>query len=152
MVLFGYYTGGELLFNNEGRFTMEVTFTVSKWNEKPIEDTRKEFPINIAHVEYDIEGELTGKAFVEYLLFYIDSTIDDGHLATSKISGFLHFEGTYKGKQGTFTAVEQGIFDKGNLDSPATIIKATGDLEGLKGSYNYRFTGETNKMVLNFKF
>jgi hypothetical protein len=131
---------------------MEVTFSVSKWDEKPVDDTRKEFPINIAHVEYDIKGELTGKAFVEYLLFYIDSTIDDGHLATSKISGFLHFEGTYKGKHGTFTALEQGIFDKGNLDSPATIIKATGDLESLKGSYNYKFTGETSKMILNFKF
>ncbi|MGG1397688.1 DUF3224 domain-containing protein [Bacillus salipaludis] len=131
---------------------MEVTFTVSKWDEKSIDDSRKEFPINIAHVEYDIEGELTGKAFVDYLLFYIDSTVDDGHLATSKISGFLHFAGTYKGKHGTFTALEQGIFDKGNLDSPGTIIKATGDLESLKGSYNYKFTGETSKMILDFKF
>jgi hypothetical protein len=26
---------------------MEVTFTVSKWDEKPVDDTRKEFPINI---------------------------------------------------------------------------------------------------------
>ncbi len=37
---------------------MEVTFTVSKWDEKPIDDTRKDFPFNIAHVEYDIDGEL----------------------------------------------------------------------------------------------
>ncbi|MFP7485415.1 DUF3224 domain-containing protein [Priestia filamentosa] len=114
---------------------MEVTFTVDKWDEKPIDNTRQEYPINIAHVEYNIDGELKGKAFVEYLLYYLDSNVDDGHLATSKISGFLHFEGAYKGKRGTFTAIEQGIFDKGNLDSPATIIKATGDLEGLKGSY-----------------
>ncbi|MGJ7912517.1 DUF3224 domain-containing protein [Neobacillus sp. LXY-1] len=131
---------------------MEVSFRVSKWDEKPVDDTRKEFPVNIAHVEYDIEGELAGKAFVEYLLFYIDSSIDDVHLATSKISGYLHFEGTYKGKQGTFTAIEQGIFDKGNLDSPGTIIKATGDLKSLKGTYNYRFTGEASKMILDFNF
>ncbi|MCY8234928.1 DUF3224 domain-containing protein [Priestia endophytica] len=131
---------------------MEVTFTVDKWDEKPIDNTRQEFPINTAHVEYNIDDELKGKAFVEYLLYYLDSNVDDGHLATSKISGFLHFEGTYKGKRGTFTAIEQGIFDKGNLDSPATIIKATGDLEGLKGSYNYRFAGQTSKMILNFEF
>ncbi|RAS77094.1 DUF3224 domain-containing protein [Priestia endophytica] len=130
----------------------EVTFTVGKWDEKPIDNTRQEFPINIAHVEYDIDGELKGKAFVEYLLYYLDSNVDDGPLATSKISGFLHFEGTYKGKRGTFTAMEQGIFDKGNLDSPATSIKATGDLEGLKGSYNYRFAGQTSKMILDFEF
>jgi hypothetical protein len=131
---------------------MEVTFTIGKWDEKPIDNTRQEFPINIAHVEYDIDGELKGKAVVKYLLYYLDSNVDDGHLATSKISGFLHFKGTYKGKRGTFTAMEQGIFDKGNLDSPATIIKATGDLEGLKGSYNYRFAGQTSKMILDFEF
>ena len=51
---------------------MEVTFTVSKWDEKPVNDTRKDFPINIAHVEYDIDGELKGKAFVEYLLYYLE--------------------------------------------------------------------------------
>lgn len=131
---------------------MEVTFIVSKWNEKPVDDTRKDFPINIAHVVYDIDGELKGKAFVEYLLYYIESNIDDGQLATSKITGFLHFEGTYKGKRGTFTAIEQGIFDKGNLDSPGTIIKASGDLESLKGSYNYKFTGQSSKMILDLKF
>ncbi|MGE8206839.1 DUF3224 domain-containing protein [Heyndrickxia sp. NPDC080065] len=131
---------------------MEVIFTVSKWEEKPVDDSRKDFPINIAHVEYEIDGELKGRAFVEYLLYYLESSINDGHLATAKISGFLHFEGTYKGKQGTFTAIEQGIFDKGNLDSPATIIKATGDLKSLTGSYNYQFTGPTSKMILDFEF
>ena len=112
---------------------MEVTFTVSKWDEKPIDDTRKDFPINIAHVEYDIDGELQGKAFVEYYIYYLDSNINDGHLLLLKFT-VLHFEGIYKGQQGTFTAIEQGIFDKGNLDSPGTIIKATGNLENLRGS------------------
>ncbi|GAA3332455.1 hypothetical protein GCM10020331_092650 [Ectobacillus funiculus] len=53
--------------------------------KNPVDDTRKDFSINIAHVEYDINGELKRKKlFVEYLLYYLDSTIDDGHLATSK--------------------------------------------------------------------
>ena len=101
---------------------MEVTFTVSKWDEKPIDDNKR-FPINIAHVEYDIDGELQGKAFVEYLLYYLDSNINDGHLATAKISGFYTLKGIYKGQQGTFTAIEQGIFDKGNLDSQEQLLK-----------------------------
>ncbi|MGJ7922852.1 DUF3224 domain-containing protein [Neobacillus sp. LXY-4] len=130
---------------------MEVTFTVRKWDEKPVDITKKDFPINIAHVEYEIDGELKGVAFVEYLLCYLETNVNDGHLSTSKISGYLHFEGSYKGKQGTFTAIEQGIFDKGNLDSPGTIIKTTGDLEGLKGSYNYKFTGQTSKLILDFQ-
>lgn len=79
---------------------MEVTFTVSKWDEKLIDDTRKDFPINIAHVEYDIDGELKGKAFVEYLLYYLDSNINDGHLATAKISGFYTLKEFIRGNKG----------------------------------------------------
>ncbi len=142
----------EELLSIKERGTLDVTFTVTKWDEKPLDDIRKDFPINIAHVEYEISGELVGKAMVEYLLYYLESNVDDGHLATAKISGFLHFDGNYKGKRGTFTAIEQGIFNKGNLDSPGTIFKATGDLESLKGSYNYKFIGQTSKMILDFEF
>ncbi|WP_456278641.1 DUF3224 domain-containing protein [Bacillus sp. AK128] len=130
---------------------MDVSFTVTKWDEKSLHDNGDVFPINIAHVEYEIDGELKGKALVEYLLYYLESNLNDGHLATAKISGFLHFEGTYMGKQGTFTAIEQGLFDKGHLDSPGTIFKATGDLESLKGSYNYKFAGQTSHLILEFE-
>lgn len=79
---------------------MEVTFTVSKWDEKLIDDTRKDFPINIAHVEYDIDGELKGKAFVEYLLYYVDSNINDGHLATLKFLDFYTLKEFIRGNKG----------------------------------------------------
>ncbi|MTH54921.1 DUF3224 family protein [Bacillus mangrovi] len=128
---------------------MEAQFTVSKWDEKPVDDTREAFPVHIAHVEYELNGDLTGKAHVEYLLYYLNSSQADGHLATSKTSGFLHFEGTYLGKYGTFTAEEHGIFDKGHLDSPGTIIEAAGELENLKGTYHYEFSGQSCKLILD---
>ena len=78
---------------------MEVTFTVSKWDENQLM-ILKRFPINIAHVEYDIDGELKGKAFVEYLLYYLDSNINDGHLATAKISGFYTLKEFIRGSMG----------------------------------------------------
>ncbi|MGQ0417260.1 DUF3224 domain-containing protein, partial [Bacillus sp. HC-TM] len=31
-------------------------------------------------------------------------------------------------------------------------IKATGNLENLRGSYNYQFTGQTSKLILEFEF
>ena len=71
-------------------------------------------------------------------------------MATAKISGFYTLKEFIR-QQGTFTAIEQGIFDKGNLDSPGTIIKATGNLENLRGSYNYQFTGQTSKLILEFE-
>ncbi|MGR6008684.1 DUF3224 domain-containing protein [Bacillus cereus] len=130
---------------------MEVTFTVSKWDEKPMMILKKISLLILPMLNMILMG-IKRKSFVEYLLYYLDSNINDGHLATAKISGFLHFEGIYKGQQGTFTAIEQGIFDKGNLDSPGTIIKATGNLESLRGSYHYQFTGQTSKLILEFEF
>ncbi|PZL70442.1 PbsX family transcriptional regulator [Enterococcus plantarum] len=130
---------------------MSVLFSVTKWNEEPIDEQKTAFPINRVRAEYELEGDLLGKAWVEYLLYYLESNKEDGPLATARITGFLHFEGQYKGKTGTFTAAEKGIFDKGSLDSPGMIIKSTGGLQALTGSYQYDFIGETNKLILNFK-
>lgn len=130
---------------------MKVDFSVTKWQEQPVSQKLTGFPVNSVHAEYQIEGVLQGKAIVEYLLYYLESTMKDGHLATARTTGFLYFEGTYKGKTGTFTAAEKGIFDKGLLDSPGMIIKSTGNLLALKGSYHYQFIGQTSKLILDFK-
>lgn len=130
---------------------MSVTFSVTKWDEQPVSEEMIDFPINRVQAEYELEGDLQGKAWVEYLLYYLESNKEDGHLATARITGFLHFEGQYKGKTGTFTAAEKGIFDKGSLDSPGMIIKGTGELHSLIGSYQYDFVGDDSKLILDFK-
>lgn len=130
---------------------MEVPFTVKKWDEKPVDEEKRDFPVNTAHVEFDLDGELKGKATIEYLLYYLETNEDNPHMSTSKVSGFLHFEGSYQGKEGTFTAMESGIFDKGNLDCPGTIIDATGELKNLRGSYYYSFKSQSSAIVFNFE-
>lgn len=130
---------------------MSATFNVIRWDEQPVDEQKINFPVNRVQAEYELEGDLEGKAWVEYLLYYLESNKEDGHLATARISGFLHFEGQYKGKTGTFTAAEKGIFDKGSLDSPGMIIKGTGELQALTGSYQYDFVGENSKLILDFK-
>lgn len=42
---------------------------------------------------------IKGKTFVEYLLYYLDSNINDGHLATAKISGFYTLKEFIKGNK-----------------------------------------------------
>lgn len=130
---------------------MSIAFNVTKWEEQPVDEQKVDFPVNRVQAEYELDGLLQGKAWVEYLLYYLESNKEDGHLATARITGFLHFEGQYKGKTGTFTAAEKGIFDKGSLDSPGMIIKSTGELQGLTGSYQYDFVGEESKLILDFK-
>lgn len=130
---------------------MSTTFNVTKWDEQVVDAEKTDFPLNQVHAQYQLEGDLQGIAWVEYLLYYLESHQEDGHLATARITGFLHFEGQYKGKTGTFTAAEKGLFDKGALDSPGMIIKSTGELQELSGSYQYDFIGETSKLILDFK-
>ncbi|ALS38701.1 hypothetical protein ABID30_001213 [Enterococcus rotai] len=130
---------------------MNATFHVTKWDEQTADEQKPEFSVNRVQAEYELEGDLQGKAWIEYLLYYLESNKEDGHLATARISGFLLFEGQYKGKTGTFTAAEKGIFDKGLLDSPGMIIKSSGELLGLTGSYQYDFVGEDSKLILDFK-
>lgn len=130
---------------------MSTAFSVTKWDEQPVDDQKIDFPVNRVQAKYELQGELQGQAWIEYLLYYLESNKEDGHLATARITGFLHFEGQYKGKTGTFTAAEKGIFDKGSLDSPGMIIKSTGELHGLSGSYQYDFMGENSKLILDFK-
>ncbi|MDA9472780.1 DUF3224 domain-containing protein [Enterococcus sp. 5H] len=130
---------------------MSTLFNVIKWDEQSADDAQKNFPVNRVQAEYQIDGDLQGTARVEYLLYYLESNMEDGHLATARIVGFLHFEGQYKGKTGTFTAAEKGIFDKGALDSPGMIINSSGELEGLEGSYQYDFIDETSKLILDLK-
>lgn len=130
---------------------MSTTFNVTKWEEQPANVLKLDLPVNRVQAEYELNGELLGKAWVEYLLYYLESNKEDGRLATARISGFLHFEGQYKGKTGTFTAAEKGIFDKGSLDSPGMLIKSSGELHALTGSYQYDFVGENSKLILDFK-
>ncbi|MTD41531.1 DUF3224 family protein [Erwinia sp. CPCC 100877] len=130
---------------------MQASFNVTKWEEQPINESRLAFPVTQVHAEYELEGDLIGKAWVEYLLYYLENTMEDRHLATARITGFLHFEGQYKGKTGTFTAAEKGIFAKGLLDSPGMLIKAGGQLETLTGSYQYDFMEEQSTLLLDFK-
>ena len=130
---------------------MSTLFNVIKWDEQPADESQRNFPVNRVQAEYQIEEDLQGAARVEYLLYYLESNVEDGHLATARIVGFLHFEGQYKEKTGTFTAVEKGIFDKGALDSPGMIINSSGELKGLEGSYQYDFISETSKLLLDFK-
>lgn len=129
---------------------MEAMFKVIKWEETPVSKEAPNFPVNIVHAEYEFTGLLTGTAYVEYLLYYLESNMEDEQLATARIVGFLHFEGMYQGKTGTFTATERGIFDKGRLDSPGMLIKAGGDLADLTGSYQYEFIGQESRLIFDF--
>lgn len=111
----------------------QAAFTVSSWQEQPIDNLNENFPVNQASATYQLSGALSGTASVEYLMTYQGSSMADGLEAVAQVVGFLHFEGTYLGKKGTFTACEKGTFTQGLLDCPGELFQASGELAGLSG-------------------
>ena len=118
----------------------QASFTVSSWQEQP----------NQASATYQLSGALSGTASVEYLMTYQGSSMADGLEAVAQVVGFLHFEGTYLGKKGTFTACEKGTFTQGLLDCPGELFQASGELAGLSGRYTYEFSQEEALLHLDF--
>ncbi|MGQ4824536.1 DUF3224 domain-containing protein, partial [Enterococcus faecalis] len=79
------------------------SLTVTSRQEQPIDNHNEKFPVNQASGTYQLSGALSGTASVEYLMTYQGSSMADGREAVAQVGGFLHFEGTYLGKKGTFT-------------------------------------------------
>ncbi|AQL53922.1 DUF3224 domain-containing protein [Enterococcus faecalis] len=128
----------------------QASFTVSSWQEQPIDNLNENFPVNQASATYQLSGALSGTAYVEYLMTYQGSSMADGLEAVAQVVGFLHFEGTYLGKKGTFTACEKGTFTQGLLDCPGELFQASGELAGLSGRYTYEFSQEEALLHLDF--
>jgi hypothetical protein len=55
-----------------------ATYTVKKWEEKPYDDISSD-KMTRASVEYALDGEIKGKAAVEYLMFYSHFDAQDQH-------------------------------------------------------------------------
>ena len=45
----------------------QASFTVSSWQEQPIDNLNENFPVNQASATYQLSGALSGTASVEYL-------------------------------------------------------------------------------------
>ena len=121
----------------------QASFTVSSWQEQPIDNLNENFPVNQASATYQLSGALSGTASVEYLMTYQGSSMADGLEAVAQVVGFLHFEGT-------FTACEKGTFTQGLLDCPGELFQASGELAGLSGRYTYEFSQEEALLHLDF--
>ena len=48
----------------------QASFTVSSWQEQPIDNLNENFPVNQASATYQLSGALSGTASVEYLMTY----------------------------------------------------------------------------------
>lgn len=130
---------------------MKISFTVDKWDESPVDEENENYPVKIAHVLYELNGDLSGTAKVEYLLNYSEENVEDVHMSKADVLGYMFFKGLYKGKEASFTASEIGAFAKGDLNCSGTFLRTDGALSGFTGSYSYIFEGKDSFIILDTK-
>ena len=117
-----------------------ATYTVKKWEEKPYDDISSNMKMTRASVEYALDGEINGKATVEYLMFYSHFDAQDQHKAAAQYVALLRFNGALGGKSGSFVMQDTGAFEGGTASSTLQIVNGsgTGDLKGIGGKGSYR--------------
>ncbi len=130
----------------------EGIYKVKKWDEKPYEEMSAEMKMTKASVEYSLEGEIQGTAFLEYLMFYKYFDQNDPHNSSAVYTGLMKFEGKLQGKEGSFVIEDKGKFENGLADSSLQIISGSGlgGLKGITGTGKYIADKEGARLKLEY--
>ncbi len=116
---------------------VKSTYTVKKWEEKSYEEISSTMKMTKATVEFEMSGDLTGKASVEYLMFYKHFDEKDQHKASAVYTGLIRFTGSVNGKTGSFVMRDNGTFEGGSAKSILQIISGS-STEELKRHFRFR--------------
>src|SRR4029453_9503121 len=117
----------------ETEMKASATYTVKKWEEKPYDDISSEMKMTRASVEYALDGEIKGKAAVQYLMFYSHSDAPDQPKPAAGYVGLVRLDGAVGGKSGSSVMQDPGSFEQGTASSALQIVEhsATGELKGI---------------------
>ena len=119
---------------------VQGSYKVTKWEENAYDNISANSKLSKASVEYQCSGEITGRAFVEYLMFYSHVDPKDQHQSTAEYVGLIRFQGTIKDKSGSVVLLDHGTFREGVASSSLQIAVGSGteSLQGITGTGMYR--------------
>lgn len=128
------------------------TYSVKIWDENPYDQISSEMKMTKASVEYSMKGEISGKALVEYLLFYKYFDANDQHKSAAAYTGLIRFVGAVQGKEGSFVMEDRGTFEHGTATSTLQIIAGSGlgDLKEIQGTASYHANQDGNQFELDY--
>lgn len=129
------------------------TYTVKKWEENIYDQISPEQGMSKASIEFEMKGELEGKASVEYLMFYKSIDPNDQHNSLAVYTGLMRFTGKVNDKTGSFVMEDHGTFEKGTANSTLEIISGSGtdELKNIKGTGNYIANQEGFRLELDYE-
>jgi hypothetical protein len=115
-------------------------FTPTKWDEKPYETIEERMKSTKATIEFTFSGDIEGKADVESLMFYSSFDPKDPHQAKAHYVALMRITGKVKSKSGSFSLIDNGIFESGVATSKVTVVpeSGTGELSTISGSGTYK--------------
>ncbi len=127
-------------------------FTVKKWDEKFYNQTSYDSKMTKASVEYEISGEISGKAIAKYLMYYKRFNEKDQHSSSAHYMGLIIFEGSLHDTKGSFVMEDYGDFENGTANSRLTILSDSGmgNLTGIKGIGRYTADQNGNSIELDY--
>ncbi len=121
--------------------TARGAFTPTKWDEKTIDQISPTKKITKASVvlNFGKAGEIAGTATVEWLMFYKHADEKDQHNSSATFVGLMSFDGTLRGKRGSFVLEDHGTFENGQLNASLSILEGsgTGELGRIAGTAKY---------------
>jgi hypothetical protein len=129
----------------------EGTFAIVSWTENTTREQGSQKTTR-ATVEYKAEGSIRGRLFVEYVMFYSAFDPKDVHYGVAEFSGTIWFIGEVNGSEGSFGAIDRGVFKAGEVKSEFNIVgkSGTGNLKGIKGKGS--FLAGSNGMKIDLSY
>jgi hypothetical protein len=108
-------------------------FTVTSWDEETYSEREGDRKLTRAAVTQDLDGDVTGKGQVEWLMSYAE----DG---TAHFVGLQVFEGVIDGREGTAVLETVGDFDGKEASWNGKVVdgSGTGEWAGLSGEGQFR--------------
>lgn len=128
------------------------TFKHSKWDEVTLVQISNTQKTSRVSGEFVFLGEATGKALIEFLMFYRRFDNGDSMKAHASYVGMVFFEGKLNGKTGSFVMRDLGLYEDGVAASNLLILNDSGgdELKGIAGTAKYRATAK--EMMIEFDY
>ncbi len=119
---------------------VQGNYSVAKWEEATYAQISDQTKLTRASVEYRYTGDIEGKGFEEYLMFYSHVDPKDQHNSSADYVGLIRFEGKLNGQAGSFVLQDTGSFKAGAAVSTLKIAGDSGteSLRGIRGTGSYR--------------
>jgi hypothetical protein len=121
------------------------SFEVTSWNEDSYEELDGGGKLTQASVDQKFSGDVEGDGAVQWLMAYAPE-------GTARFVGIQRVTGSIEGREGCFVMETSGDFDGEVATGEWTIVSASGDLEGLRGTGRFRAPkGPTASVDLDYE-